>query len=161
VRGSVCANFAHTAEDEKTYQTRYFNLDVIISVGYRVKSQRGVQFRQWATQILKKHLVQGYTVNRGRLMQLGTDVDQLLGLMQKTLAQKTLDQSSSAVIANLIRDYARTWQLLLAYDECKLDEPDGRPYESVLDSIMVREAIGHPRKKPDSRSKNGRRITVA
>lgn len=49
-----------------------------ISVGYRVKSQRGVQFRQWATQILKQHLIQGYTLNRKRLAQLGADVDQLI-----------------------------------------------------------------------------------
>jgi virulence RhuM family protein len=142
VRNSVCANFAHTAEDGKTYQTRYFSLDVIISVGYRVKSQRGVQFRQWATQTLKQHLIQGYTINRGRLVQLGADVDQLLGLMQKTLAQKTIAQPEGAAIANLIQDYARTWQLLLAYDERKLDEPDGKPYEPVLDTDTVREAIG-------------------
>lgn len=142
VRESVCANFAHTAEDGKTYQTRYFNLDVIISVGYRVKSPRGVQFRQWATQTLKKHLIQGYTINRGRLMLLGTDVDQLLGLMHKTLAQKTIARPEGAAIANLIRDYARTWQLLLAYDKRKLDEPDGQPYEPVLNTDMVRAAIG-------------------
>jgi len=72
IRDSVCADFAHTAEDGKTYQTLYFNLDVIISVGYRVKSQRGVQFRQWATQILKQHLIQGYTLNRKCLAQLQT-----------------------------------------------------------------------------------------
>ena len=58
-RDSVCAKFAHTAEDGKTYQVDHFNLDVIISVGYRVKSQRGVQFRKWATGVIKDHLVQG------------------------------------------------------------------------------------------------------
>ncbi len=63
-RDLVFANFAHTAGDGKTYQTQCFNLDVIISVGYRVKSQRGVQFRQWATQTLKQHLIQGYTLSK-------------------------------------------------------------------------------------------------
>jgi len=58
-----------------------YNLDVIISVGYRVKSQRGVQFRQWATQTLKQHLIQGYTLNHQRMAQLGADVEQLMGLM--------------------------------------------------------------------------------
>jgi hypothetical protein len=119
-RDAVSANFAHTAEDGKTYQTRYFNLDVIISVGYRVKSQRGVQFRQWATHILKQHLVRGYTLNRKRLAQLGADVDQLMGLMHQTLTHNRLVQPEGAAIAALIRDYARTWKLLLAYDEHKL-----------------------------------------
>jgi hypothetical protein len=98
----------------------FYNLDVIISVGYRVNSQRGVHFRQWATQTLKQHLIQGYTLNRKRLTQLGTDVDQLLGLMQKTIAQKAIAHPEGAAIANLIRDYARTWRLLLAYDGRKL-----------------------------------------
>jgi hypothetical protein len=93
---------------------------VIISVGYRVKSQRGVQFRQWATHILKQHLVRGYTLNRKRLAQLGADVDQLMGLMHQTLTHNRLVQPEGAAIAALIRDYARTWKLLLAYDEHKL-----------------------------------------
>ena len=66
-RSSVVAKNATTAADGKTYQVDYFNLDVIISVGYRVKSKRGVQFRQWATGVLKDHLVQGYTLNQRRL----------------------------------------------------------------------------------------------
>jgi prophage maintenance system killer protein len=118
-----------------------YNLDVIISVGYRVKSQRGVQFRQWATQTLKQHLIQGYTLNRKRLAQLGTDVDQLMGLMQQTLTQNKLVLPEGAAIADLIRDYARTWQLLLAYDERKLEEPDGQKRELVLDAKIVRQAI--------------------
>ena len=63
---SVCARFAHTAADGKTYQVDHFNLDVIISVGYRVKSSQGTRFRQWATQTLREHLVRGYTINRQR-----------------------------------------------------------------------------------------------
>jgi hypothetical protein len=54
---SVCANFAHTAADGKTYQTQFYNLDMIISVGYRVNSKRGTQFRIWATNVLKQHLI--------------------------------------------------------------------------------------------------------
>src|SRR5690554_97099 len=61
-RDSVCAKFARTAEDGKTYQIQHYNLDVIISVGYRVKSQQGVKFRQWATRTLKQHLIEGYTL---------------------------------------------------------------------------------------------------
>ena len=145
VQDSVCAKFAHTAEDGKTYQTRYYNLDVIISVGYRIKSQRGVHFRQWATQTLKQHLVQGYTLNQKRLVQLGTDVDRLMGLMHKTLTSNSLILPEGAAIANLIRVYARTWKLLLAYDEGKLDEPDGLLHEPVLDKDTVRQAISQLR----------------
>ncbi|SDE98886.1 RhuM family protein [Cellulophaga baltica] len=61
-KDSVVAKFATTALDGKTYQTEHYNLDVIISVGYRVKSKQGTQFRIWATQTLKDHLVQGYTI---------------------------------------------------------------------------------------------------
>lgn len=120
----------------------YYNLDTIISVGYRVKSKVATRFRIWATRTLKEHLIKGYTLNNERLVQLGTDVDQLLGLMHKTMIQKNLVLPEGAAIANLIRDYARTWQILLAYDEHKLDEPEGRSYEPVLDTDTVREAIG-------------------
>ncbi|MDR1184134.1 MAG: virulence RhuM family protein [Coriobacteriales bacterium] len=64
VRQSVVADFATTATDNKTYQVSYFNLDVIISVGYRVKSQRGVQFRRWATRVLKDYILRGYAVSQ-------------------------------------------------------------------------------------------------
>ena len=66
---SVVANFATTAADGKIYHVDFYNLDVIISVGYRVKSQNGVQFRIWATKTLKDHLVQGYTINEKRLIE--------------------------------------------------------------------------------------------
>jgi hypothetical protein len=60
---SVCANFAHTAEDGKIYNTKHYNLDMIISVGYRVNSGRATNFRKWATSVLKEHITKGYTVN--------------------------------------------------------------------------------------------------
>ena len=63
---SVCRNFRHTANDGKNYDTKYYNLDVIISVGYRVKSKQGTQFRIWATQRLKEHIIKGFTLNDDR-----------------------------------------------------------------------------------------------
>ena len=68
---SVCANYAQTAADGKTYQTVYYNLDVIISVGYRVKSHRGTQFRIWATQRLREYIIKGFALDDGRLKQVG------------------------------------------------------------------------------------------
>ena len=64
IKESVWAKFAYTASDGKTYQVDYYNLDVIISVGYRVKSLRGTQFRRWATKIIKDHLLKGYSLNK-------------------------------------------------------------------------------------------------
>ncbi|MDD5585517.1 MAG: virulence RhuM family protein [Alphaproteobacteria bacterium] len=64
---SVCANFAHTGTDKKTYQVQYYNLDVIISVGYRVNSHRGTQFRQWATQRLREYIIKGFALDDTRL----------------------------------------------------------------------------------------------
>lgn len=71
VRSSVVANFATTALDGKIYQVDYYNLDVIISVGYRVKSKHGVQFRIWATSILKEYIKKGFAMDDDRLKELG------------------------------------------------------------------------------------------
>ena len=73
LKESVWAKFAYTASDGKTYQVDYYNLDVIISVGYRVKSHRGTQFRQWANKVLKDYLLRGYSVNQ-RLEQIDTRI---------------------------------------------------------------------------------------
>lgn len=69
LKEAVWAKFAYTASDSKVYQIDYYNLDVIISVGYRVKSKRGTQFRQWASKVLKEYLLNGYSINR-RLLDL-------------------------------------------------------------------------------------------
>lgn len=64
---SVCAFFAHTAEDGKSYNTKYYNLDAIISVGYRVNSKRATAFRQWATSVLRDYAIRGYVIDRKRM----------------------------------------------------------------------------------------------
>jgi hypothetical protein len=80
---AVCANYARTAADGKTYQTVYYSLDVIISVGYRVKSHRGTQFRQWATQRLREYIVKGFTLDDERLKQGGTKNEYFDELLQR------------------------------------------------------------------------------
>lgn len=112
----------------------HYNLDVIISVGYRVKSQRGVQFRQWATRVLKDHLVQGYTLNQRRLAERGIEFEQALDLLSRTLANQGLVSAEGEAVASVISDYARSWSLLQGYDEQQLSEistrqPDMRPLE--------------------------------
>jgi len=76
--GAVCAKFAHTAADGKTYQVDHYNLDVIISVGYRVKSARGTQFRIWATRTLREHLVRGYTFSHQRFERNAAELEAAL-----------------------------------------------------------------------------------
>ena len=88
IKNSVRANFAHTASDGKTYQTEHYNLDVIISVGYRVKSYRGTQFRQWATQILKQYMLNGIVINNRRI--------ELIEEQVKLLGQKISDIQSNS-----------------------------------------------------------------
>ncbi len=84
VKDSVWAKFAYTASDGKVYQVDYYNLDVIISVGYRVKSHRGTQFRQWANKVLKEYLLKGYSFNQ-RLKHLEEKVDSRLQQHERQL----------------------------------------------------------------------------
>lgn len=121
-RNSVVAKNATTAADGKTYQVDYYNLDVIISVGYRVKSQRGVQFRQWATRVLKQHLVQGYTINQKRLAERGIEFEQAIALLSKTLSNQQLVAPAGEAVLSVISDYARSWSLLQGYDEQSLSD---------------------------------------
>jgi len=123
---AVCANFAHTAADGKIYQTQYYNLDVIISVGYRVKSPRGVQFRQWATRVLRQHLVDGYTLNEQRLQERGIEFEQAINLLSRTLANQQLVADEGRAVLQVIGDYARSWSLLQGYDEQNLAEQSAR-----------------------------------
>ena len=88
IKDSVWAKFAYTASDGKTYQVDYYNLDVIISVGYRVKSQRGTQFRQWANKVLKEYLLKGYSINQ-RINQLENKMDSRLAAHDRQLEELT------------------------------------------------------------------------
>lgn len=143
VKNSVCAKYAHTAADGKTYQVDYYNLDVVISVGYRVKSQRGVQFRQWATQTLKQHLVQGYTLNQKRLQERGIEFEQVVSLLSQTLANQSLVNPEGAAVVGVIHDYARSWSLLQGYDEQSLsNNTAAQRGMAALDLDMALQAIG-------------------
>lgn len=86
---SVVANFATTASDGKTYKVEHYNLDMIISVGYRIKSKRGIEFRKWVNSVLKKYIIQGYAVNNNRIDQL----DEVIRIMRRT--ENSLDSRSA------------------------------------------------------------------
>lgn len=85
-RETTCANFAHMGKEaDQTYQTTLYNLDVVISVGYRVKSQRGTQFRIWANKVLKDYLVKGYAVNKALTEQRYSELKQLVAVLGRTV----------------------------------------------------------------------------
>ena len=120
---SVVANFATTAADGKSYQVDYYNLDVIISVGYRVKSKRGIQFRIWATQVLKDHLIQGYSINEKRLREQNVRLAELqktVDLMGRVIRGRELDKTEAAGLLNVITDYSYALSLLDQYDHQEL-----------------------------------------
>lgn len=140
---SVVAKFATTAADGKTYQVDYYNLDVIISLGYRVNSKEGIRFRQWTTSILKDHIIKGYTLRENRIAECGIkELQQSIELLQKTLTRNELVNDIGAETIQLIMSYAKTWHLLLAYDEDNLKLPKkGKPAISVLEYDTAKQAI--------------------
>ncbi len=120
----VCAKFAHTAFDGKLYQTQYYNLDAIISVGYRVNSQRGTQFRIWATGVLKDHLVMGYTLNEKRLKQEIKNYRQLqktISTIGRVLDRGELNSDQTTGLLRVITDFSYALTILDDYDYQRLE----------------------------------------
>lgn len=118
-KDSVVAKNATTAPDGKTYQVEYYNLDAILSVGYRVNSKRGTQFRQWATQRLKDYLVQGYAINEKRLRQKQQEVEYLktgICILNRAIEEK-LDETDN----EMLQLFAKGLELLDDYDHEQLD----------------------------------------
>lgn len=139
---AVCAKFAHTAADGKTYQVDHYNLDVVISVGYRVKSLRGTQFRIWATRTLREHLVRGYTLDRQRFARNAAELEAALSLVRKAAAGEALTSDQGRGLVDVIARYTQTFLLLQRYDEGLLEEPKGNR-GGVLPAVEeARAAIG-------------------
>lgn len=120
----------------------YFNLDAIISVGYRVSSARATQFRIWATSVLREHLVEGYTLNQHRLAERGIEFEQAVRLLSRTLANQQLVSDQGEAVVQVIADYARSWSLLQGYDEQSLTGLSGQQGDMrALDLDEVLRAI--------------------
>ncbi len=122
---------------------RHYNLDAIISVGYRVNSKRAVRFRQWATRTLREHLVSGYTLNERRLAERGLrEARETLDLLARTLRSQSMVSGAGEAVLELVTRYADTWRLLLEYDEDRLEAPAGtRPPSAALDHEHASAAI--------------------
>lgn len=154
IKDSVVAKNATTALDGKTYQVEYYNLDVIISVGYRIKSQHGTQFRIWANRVLKDYLIKGYSINEKRLLQQNEQLRQLqesVKLLGNVLTHKELSGDESVGLLKIISDYAYALDILDQYDYQNLEiaETSGKEiyqlsYEEAIFQIRkVKEVYGN------------------
>lgn len=132
---AVVAKYATTAADGKTYLTEHYNLDMILSVGYRVKSPEGVHFRRWASEVLRRYVLEGAALDERRLDELGTIV--------KIMARST-DQLVAGV-ADVVAGYLPGLRLLRDYDEGDLGAVRGRVPAWVLSLDEAREVIAQVR----------------
>jgi len=107
-------------------QVKHYNLDAIISVGYRVNSKKGVQFRQWATGVLRQHLLRGYTLNQKRFEDNARELEKALLLIRKTAESPALSRESGKGLVDVVTSYTRTFLWLWRYDEGLLTEPSGQ-----------------------------------
>ena len=148
----TCAKFAHMgSEGDQRYEYTAYNLDVIISVGYRVNSKRGVKFRQWANRVLKEYLIKGYAVNdRIRKEQIG-ELRQLVGMIGRTIQNKPLlSNDETNAIFEVVTNYTYALDTLDNYDYERLtidkttkEEPFHATYENAMEAINgLREKFG-------------------
>ena len=153
-RESTCAKIAQVQNEGSRIVRRtvpFFNLDMIISVGYRVNSKRGVKFRQWANKVLKDYLVKGYAVNeRIRHEQIG-ELRQLVGMLGRTLQnQPVISTDETAALFEVVTDYTYALDTLdnydyerLAIDKTTKEEPFHATYENAMEAINgLREKFG-------------------
>ena len=125
----VCAKNAHTGPDGKTYQVKMYNLDAIISVGYRVNSKKATNFRIWATSVLKRFVTDGMVVNERRLEDLRAkedvkrlrEVERMMGLVRRLTTTKLLDAGEANGVLEVISRYAGSFKTLEEYDEGHID----------------------------------------
>lgn len=123
-RDSVVAKNATTGTDGKTYQVEYYNLDVIISVGYRVNSRQGTQFRIWANKILKDYLTKGYAIDHKKFKEQSRQLDELkqtVKLLGNVIERKALNSDEATGLLKVVTDYAYALDVLDRYDHQVLE----------------------------------------
>lgn len=148
----TCAKFAHMGKDQdQTYETTMYNLDVIISVGYRVKSVQGTRFRQWATSVLKQYLIKGYAINQQIKLDRYNELKDVVRLMSRAVGLQdkvTTDEYSG--LFNVISDYVYALDTLDQYDYQSLsiskttkEEPFRATYDNAMEAInALKEKFG-------------------
>jgi len=132
-KSSVSSKFEHTAEDGKTYDTFFYNLDVIISVGYRVRSKRGTQFRIWANSVLKDYLVKGYAVNKKKLeveVEKRNELLKTIKLLENTVNHQQIKFDQAKELISLVSDFSYGLSILDDYDHQSVKITDVTENES-------------------------------
>lgn len=153
VRQAVVAKNATTASDGKTYQVEFYNLDAILSVGYRVNSKRGTQFRIWATQVLHEHLLRGYTVNQQRLEQL----NQAVRLITSAADRQALSGDEALALLRVVGEYSLALDLLDDYDHQRVaPPPPGGRLVHALETDEALRIVEHLRERFGGHSLFGR-----
>ncbi|MFH1360832.1 MAG: RhuM family protein [Candidatus Omnitrophota bacterium] len=128
LKNSVVKEYLTTASDGKKYKTTYYNLDVIISVGYRIKSKQGTLFRIWATNVLKQHIIEGYTINEKRLKiqeQKYLELKNAVNLIGNVVKMENLSPEAKG-LAQVISEYTRALDILDDFDRERLKQPKGQ-----------------------------------
>ena len=144
---SVCSFFEHTAEDGKNYNVQYYNLDMIISIGYRVNSKRGVMFRKWATSVLKDYMLKGYAINQKRLDYLEKAI-KIIGIANRI--DEKLENSDAKGILKVIGEYSKALDLLDDYDHKTLKKIEGNIDERQIEYNSCIEIINKLRFNEES-----------
>lgn len=140
-REAVVAKNATTASDGKTYQVEYFNLDAILSVGYRVNSKQGTKFRQWASTLIKEHLTRGYTLNHQRLQANAAELQAALELVRKAAQTPELTGDTGRGLVDIVTRYTHTFLWLQRYDEGLLTDPPSQPGGTLPTVDEARQAL--------------------
>ena len=118
---SVCSILEHTAKDGKTYQTKFYNLDAVLSVGYRINSKNATQFRIWANKVLKEYIVKGYAINQQAKVEQLEDLKQTVKLLSSVLNTQSLTADEATGLLKVITDYTYALDTLDRYDYQSLE----------------------------------------
>ena len=153
----VCAKNAHTGSDGKTYQVNMYNLDMIISVGYRVNSRKATDFRIWATKVLKQYVVGGIAVNERRLSHFSEkrlkNVENMMGVVRRLISRQELDAGEANGVLEVISKYAGSFEALKEYDDGFIDlssvNEKSRKKQKILTVEMCENVIANLRTSVD------------
>ncbi|MBU1102697.1 type II toxin-antitoxin system death-on-curing family toxin [Patescibacteria group bacterium] len=144
-KNSTCSILEQVAADGRKRKMNLYNLDMIVSVGYRVNSMRATQFRIWATGILKEHLIKGATINQRRIQELkGEQLDELEKalILVEAARNKASTYDEASGLLEVITNYANTWLLLQKYDEGKLEIGQlTKKVKKIIDYVEAQKAI--------------------
>ena len=140
---STCSILEQVAKDGKKRKMNYYNLDMIISVGYRVNSLKATKFRRWATDVLQRYLFNGYALNKEKLQEHKLhELEKTIGLIKQGLQNEELSITEAKGFVEIVSDYARSWALLQGYDEQSLQEvTQSKEQKFILDYDEALEAI--------------------